>query len=169
MVRVVCRIKHVSGLLFSFLLDVCSNKHLCAHDFFFVDCSWGQLNVVNSYSVDISDHLAAPGVIEVTINISLLDNDRYAIRNAVTTAVQAKLGFNLPGPFEQVMYMLEKCYVGCGWAAYAYINSWNSVYQGNYYKMTGVQVHELGHNFGLAHSGGLNGATYTDHTCMVRM
>ena len=24
------------------------------------------------------------------------------------------------------------------------INSWNSVYQGNYYKYVGVQVHEIG-------------------------
>lgn len=63
------------------------------------------------------------------------------------------------------MYALEGCYGnGCGYAAYAYVNSWNSVYVGNYYKAVGVQVHELGHNFNLAHSGGLNNATYTDHT-----
>ena len=24
-----------------------------------------------------------------------------------------------------------------------------------------------GHNFGMAHSGGLDGQTYTDHTCMM--
>jgi len=42
-----------------------------------------------------------------------------------------------------------------------------SVYQGPYYYMTGVQVHELGHNFGLYHSGGLDGKTYTDHTGMM--
>eukprot|EP00986_Skeletonema_menzelii_P007599 scaffold2987_cov103-Skeletonema_menzelii.AAC.2 len=29
---------------------------------------------------------------------------------------------------------------------------------------TAVDVVKLGHNFGLAHSGGLDGATYTDHT-----
>merc|ERR1712176_1515278 len=44
---------------------------------------------------------------------------------------------------------------------------WNQVYQGMYYSYTGVQVHELGHNLGMAHSGGLDGATYTDHTCMM--
>jgi hypothetical protein len=65
------------------------------------------------------------------------------------------------------MYNLQGCYVDCGWAAYAYINSWNSVYQGNYYKYAAIQVHELGHNFNLAHSGGLDGATYTDHTCSM--
>jgi len=62
------------------------------------------------------------------------------------------------------MYMLEGCYGNCGWAAYAYVDHWNSVYQGNYYYMTGVQMHEIGHNFNLAHSGGLDGQTYTDHT-----
>lgn len=28
-------------------------------------------------------------------------------------------------------------------------------------------MHELGHNFGLAHSGGLDRQTYTDHTCLM--
>jgi len=130
-------------------------------------CSFGQLNIVNEYSVNITEHEAAPGVIEVDINISLETNDRYTIHDAVTVAVQDKLGFVLPGPFEQVMYVLEKCYIGCGWAAYAYVNSWMSVYQGGYYAQAGVQMHEIGHNFGFAHSGGLNGQTYTDHTCQM--
>ena len=130
-------------------------------------CSHGKLNVVPAPDANLGTAKAAPGTIEVTINVPLEGNSRSTIRNAVTTAVQNKLGFSLPGPFQQVMYMLEGCYLDCGWAAYAYINSWNSVYQGNYYYMTGVQVHELGHNFNLAHSGGLDGATYTDHTGMM--
>ena len=102
-------------------------------------CSMETLNVIpgDGYGKE-----SAPGVIEVTIDISLVGNDRYAVRNAVTAAVQAKLGFGLPGPYDQVMYVLEKCYTGCGWAAFAYINSWNSVYQDRYYKLTGVQVSE---------------------------
>jgi hypothetical protein len=68
----------------------------------------------------------ASGVISVTIPIDMTTAaDRYAVRNAVTTAVQAKLGFSLPGPYEQVMYILKDCYSSdCSWAAYAYINSW---------------------------------------------
>jgi len=130
-------------------------------------CSFGKLNIVNEYSVAIEGQVAAPGVIEVEIPISLTLNDRYTIHDAVTVAVQDKLDLVLPGPFEQVMYVLENCYVGCGWAAYAYINSWMSVYQGSYYAMAGVQMHEIGHNFGFAHSGGLDGQTYTDHTCQM--
>jgi len=137
------------------------------------DCSHGVLNVVpgdngSSNPVVDQDKYSAPGVIEITIDIDITTaSDRYAIHNAVTAEVQEYMGFSLPGPYEQVMYVLEKCYVGCGWAAYAYVNSWMSVYQDVYYKQVGVLVHELGHNFGLAHSGGLNNAAYTDHTGMM--
>ena len=104
------------------------------------DCSHGKLNIVpGSSSANV-----APGVMEVTIPIALANNDRYAIHNAITAQVQQRLGIELPGPYEQVMYVIEKCYVGCGWAAYAYVNSWMSVYQAQYYKYTAVQVHEIG-------------------------
>jgi len=42
-----------------------------------------------------------------------------------------------------------------------------SIYQGYYYKQNGVQMHEIGHSFGLAHSGGIDGATYTDQTGLM--
>ena len=130
----------------------------------FFACSFGKLNIAAGIS---NEHELEPGVMEVTITVNLVGNSRATIRNAITTAVQAKLGFSLPGPYEQVMYIVEGCYEDCGWAAYAYVNSWNSVFQGQYYKFSGVQMHELGHNFNLAHSGGLDGKTYTDHTCLV--
>jgi hypothetical protein len=129
-------------------------------------CSMGELTFVPGNMPSNTQIANAPGVLEVTIDVTL-DNPRATIRNAITTAVQNKLGYALPGPYEYVMYSVESCIQDCGWAAYAYVGSWNSVYQGGYYGMTGVQVHELGHNFGLAHSGGLDGATYTDHTCMM--
>jgi len=143
------------------------------------DCSAGQLNVVPGYPDSASEAQKTAidaetvgkghpvGVMETTIDISLTSSSRSAVRNAVITAVQTQLGFNLPGPFDHVVFNLEGCYVECGWAAYAYINSWNQVYQNRYYYMPGVQIHEYGHNLGMAHSGGLNGATYTDHTCLM--
>jgi hypothetical protein len=130
-------------------------------------CSFGALNIVPG-DITTPGAQAAPGVIEVTIPITLRGNSRNNVKNAVTTAVQDKLGIrSLPGPYEQVMYVLERCYQDCGWAAYANVNGWNSVYQGPYYYMVGVQMHELGHNFNLAHSGGLDGRTYTDHTGLM--
>jgi hypothetical protein len=28
-------------------------------------------------------------------------------------------------------------------------------------------MHEMGHNMNMGHSGGMDGATYTDHTCLM--
>ena len=106
------------------------------------ECSWNQLTVLPGIG-DPNEVADATGVIQVDIGISLEGNTRGTIRNAVTTAVQNKLGHSLPGPYKYVLYSLEKCYQDCGWAAYAYINSWNSVYQGVYYKHPGVLVHEV--------------------------
>lgn len=110
----------------------------------FAACSYGKLDISNEYATDISEHLAAPGVIEIDIPLSLLDNDRKTIRTELVEATERKLGFMLPGPFENVMYVLEGCYTDCGWAAYAYVNSWLSIYQGDNYKYAGVQMHEIG-------------------------
>lgn len=104
------------------------------------ECSWDQLTVLPGIG---DPNEVATGVIQVNIGISLQDNSRGTIRNAVTTAVQNKLGHSLPGPYQYVLYSLQSCYVDCGWAAYAYVNSWNSVYQGVYYKRPGVLVHEV--------------------------
>ncbi|KAL7431028.1 hypothetical protein ACHAXH_003303 [Discostella pseudostelligera] len=133
-------------------------------------CSMGRLTVVpgdnNSGQIKQSVY-SAPGVISVKLSISITNTANPDIRNAITTAVQNLLGVTLPGPYKHVMYVLQKCYLNCGWAAYAYVGGWNSVYVGAYYKQVGVTVHELGHNFGLLHSGGLDGLEYTDHTCML--
>ena len=117
----------------------------------FYACSFGKLTITNDYfkngnrnAAAINSTLAAPGVVEVNISVPLKTSTNGIIRNAVTAAVNSKLGFTLPGDLDHVMYVLEACYVDCGWAAYAYVNSWNSVYQRNYYKMVGVQMHEIG-------------------------
>lgn len=107
----------------------------------FEACSHGKLQVTNEYTVDISDELVAPGVIEIDIPISLIGNNRRAIRTEMIKATQAKLGLTLPGPFQNVMYVLEGCYTDCGWAAYAYVNGWLSIYQGDNYKYVSVQMH----------------------------
>ena len=115
-------------------------------------CSMGRLTVIpgdnNSGQIKQSVY-SAPGVISVKLGISITNTANPDIRNAITTAVQNLLGVTLPGPYKHVMYVLEKCYQDCGWAAYGYINGWNTVYVGVYYKHVGVMVHELGHNFGL--------------------
>eukprot|EP01082_Thalassiosira_pseudonana_P015771 g14019.t1 g14019 contig9:968778-972022(-) len=133
----------------------------------FSACSFNQMEISWMHSSSIEKELSAPGVLEVNIPVSLVGTSQSTIRSAMKNAVRDKLGFSLPGPFHHVLFVIEKCYEGCGWAAYAYVNSWMSVYQGSYYKYPGVQLHEIGHNLNLAHSGGLDSKTYTDHTCLM--
>ena len=105
------------------------------------DCSFGQLDIVPGVVPNDSGvNENSPGVIEVQIDVSL-SNRRSKVRNAVRRAVENKYGIILPGPYQHVMFVLEGCYEDCGWAAYAYLNSWLTVYQGNSYKLVGVQMH----------------------------
>ncbi len=47
-------------------------------------------------------------------------------------------------PFNYVAFVVEGCYVECGWGGYAYVNSWFSIYQGDNYKFPAVVMHEMG-------------------------
>ena len=106
------------------------------------ECSWNQLTVVPGIG---DENEVATGVIEVTITVPLNGSSDNTIKNAVTTEVQNKLGHSLPGEYDYVLYSLEDCYgSSCGWAAYAYVNHWNSVYISDYYKRPGVLMHEVG-------------------------
>lgn len=61
------------------------------------------------------------GVMEVNIPIDIKTAaTRGAVCDAITSAVQTKLGITLPGSSNYVMYILEGCYNDCGWAAYAH-------------------------------------------------
>jgi hypothetical protein len=75
------------------------------------DCSMGKLTLVpgdnNSGQVNQSLY-AAPGVIEVTIPIDLKTvSSMEEPENAVTAELQDMLGFNLPGPYESVLYVVS--------------------------------------------------------------
>lgn len=130
----------------------------------FASCSYDAFQIVTKQYPQLS----APGVLDVQISISLQNSSRDAIRKAVHSAVAAKLGFSAtPGPFAHVLYVVEKCYVDCGWAAYAYVNSWLSVYHSKYFMYPAVALHEIGHNLNFGHSGGFDGKTYTDHSCLM--
>ena len=115
--------------------------------------------------------ISAPGVVDVKINIKLSESKQTDIIQAVRKATEAKLGINsLPGTFDNVMMILERCYpvdTTCMWAAYAYINSYLMVVAGETYEIPSIIQHEMGHNLNLAHSNGLDGGTYSDHTCLM--
>jgi len=78
-------------------------------------CSFHKLEIVWHHGGSIRKKMSAPGVLEVNIGVSLRDSDMDTIRAAVVNAAQEKLGFDLPGPFHHVMFVLEGCYYqDCG-------------------------------------------------------
>ncbi|KAL9184684.1 hypothetical protein ACHAXT_012654 [Thalassiosira profunda] len=137
----------------------------------FEACSFGKLIMSYEYGEEIdSSVLSAPGVVDVQIGVSLVESSQAAIAAAARAMVQKKLKVSLPGPFDHVILVVESCHpveTSCAFAAWAYVNSWLSLFVGENYKYPAVTMHELGHNMNLAHSGGTDGRTYTDHTCLM--
>lgn len=134
-------------------------------------CSFGKLLMTNNYGTDEYDNLlAAPGVMELTIDVGLQSSTQEEIAESAQRALTTKLGHELPGPFHHIAFVLEGCYqieTTCEFAAYAFVNHWLSVFIGENYKYPAVTMHEFGHNMNLAHSGGTDGEIYTDHTCLM--
>lgn len=141
----------------------------------FGSCSYGKFNVVydQQYGENegyIKSQLSAPGVLEVQIPITMY-NTKNDIRKATMLAVEAKIAMKLPGPFAHVLFVLPQCVLDCGYAAYAFVGSYLSVYQGVYYQYPAVAMHEIGHNLNLGHSGGKTpegmDCSYCDHTDLM--
>ncbi len=85
----------------------------------FEACTFGKLKFTSDSTVD-SDKLSAPGVLDVKIGIHLPDATQSNVRTAVLNAARSKLGFRLPGQFDHVMIIVEKCYevqTSCSFAA----------------------------------------------------
>lgn len=98
----------------------------------FEACSYGKMKITNDYGFSVPE--SAPGVIEVNVDVDIKTNKITSLRNDFKRATEAKLGRSLPGEFEHVLFVLEGCYQGCGWAGFATVNGWLSVYHSHHYK-----------------------------------
>ena len=97
-----------------------------------------------------------------TITVSADQYNAGLVENQARSVGSAVLG-SLSGQFDYVALSLPDN--SERWAARAYINSWLSMYKNYYIDQVTVQMHELGHNLGLPHSGeGSN--EYGDHSGM---
>jgi len=105
------------------------------------ECSYGKL------TFEPYDDI---GVIDVELNSNVQGADKFAVQNAMMNAASDRFG-DLPLQFDHVMLCVPP---GTGdWIAYAYVNSWLAVFNDDWCQQLSTQVHEIGHNLGLAHSG----------------
>mmetsp|Transcript_26781 Transcript_26781/g.65122 ORF Transcript_26781/g.65122 Transcript_26781/m.65122 type:complete len:969 (+) Transcript_26781:574-3480(+) len=116
----------------------------------FEKCSIRQLIFVPTNNRQGKTVSIVGGVVTVTVNRLTTEGDSV-LRNAVTTKLKQEFGVSSPSQLaDHVMYCLpSRAMVGI---AYAYINSWLSVYKDVWGLYVSAQMHELGHNLNLAHA-----------------
>lgn len=93
---------------------------------------------------------AINGVITVSIQQNVKGIVNHVVRNAITKALENTLG-SKPPYADHVMYCIPPGTTS-GWLAYGYMNNWLTVYNDNWCTFLSVQMHEIGHNLGLAHA-----------------
>ena len=106
-------------------------------------CSHDKLIVVPGGIASHENRYTAPGVVDITIPVDITTSSRDTIREEAEQATANYLESSL-NEYDHILYIIQECYVDCGWAAFARVNGQYSVYQGLNYKFVGVQVHELG-------------------------
>ena len=88
--------------------------------------------------------------------MNVLGADKRIVQQEIMNAANKKFG-NIyykinEGQLDLIMLSLPGGTLG-DWVAYAHGNGWMSVYNNLYCTSLSIQVHEVGHNFGLYHSG----------------
>lgn len=121
-------------------------------------CSFDQLNFAPAQRPGITD-----GVVTITVSTSTTEGDAV-MRNAITDEINRVFGVSSPRNIaDHVMYCLPSGTMEG--IAYAYINSWNSVYSNEWCNYVSGQMHEIGHNLNFAHSN--EAGSYKDQSGMM--
>mmetsp|Transcript_3716 Transcript_3716/g.5498 ORF Transcript_3716/g.5498 Transcript_3716/m.5498 type:complete len:621 (-) Transcript_3716:90-1952(-) len=129
------------------------------------ECSYGKLTLTKAAARTGSGNASSisNGVVTVTLPTTSTTAGDGTVRNAVTSALNSAFG-SATSLADHLMYCLPPNTMNG--IAYAYINSWNSVYSNNWCNNVSVQLHEIGHNLNLAHSNE-GTQTYADQSGMM--
>mmetsp|Transcript_23984 Transcript_23984/g.47645 ORF Transcript_23984/g.47645 Transcript_23984/m.47645 type:complete len:619 (-) Transcript_23984:88-1944(-) len=129
------------------------------------ECSYGKLTLTKAAARTGSGNVSSisNGVVTVTLPTTSTTAGDGTVRNAVTSALNSAFG-SATSLADHLMYCLPPNTMNG--IAYAYINSWNSVYSNNWCNNVSVQLHEIGHNLNLAHSNE-GTQTYADQSGMM--
>ena len=126
-------------------------------------CSDGQLIFDKAANKAGNGATISNGVTQISVSTTKAQGD-VEMRNAITTALNTAFSVTSPTALaDYVMYCLPAGTMSG--IAYAFINSWMSVYSDNWCTYLSAQMHEVGHNLGLAHSN--EAGSYKDQTGMM--
>jgi hypothetical protein len=124
-------------------------------------CSYGAATIEPAGST-VVDGETYNGIVEVDVGIAAAGANYMTLQSEVLNAFWAKFG----NDFDLVMIAQAPGSVNysgsTGWLAYAFVNGWLSVYNEGWMGPVSAQMHEVGHNIGLQHSGRPGQSEYAD-------
>ena len=132
-------------------------------------CSYGKLKIEPFNGKTSTDKQVNGGVVDVQVDFDTFDKsiaDRDVLQQAAFDAANKQLGdLNNSDEYNLVMFCMPP---GTGdWLAYAFVNNKFSFYNNQWCSSVSAQLHEVGHNLGLAHSGEVKKGKYDDQSGMM--
>ncbi len=145
-----------------FIGKVClkTQYEACSHDQVLIEQA-------TEFSSSLENNVEVQGVVDVHINAIAKLGNYKALEFEAVTAANSTYGekYPLAETFDHVMFCQPG---GTGdWLAYAYVNDWRSFYNNEWCQRVSAQMHEIGHNLNLAHSGLPNDIVYADKSGMM--
>ncbi len=132
-------------------------------------CSHGQVLIeqATEFSTLLENNIKVRGIVDVRIDAIAEEGNYKSLEFEAVTAANNTYGeeYPLAETFDFVMFCLPG---GTGdWLAYAYVNDWRSFYNNKWCERVSAQMHEIGHNLNLAHSGLPGDSVYADKSGMM--
>jgi hypothetical protein len=124
-------------------------------------CSYNKLKIEPFSGKTPSNHYVNNGIVNVKMNLAVEDD---GMNQAAMTAAKNLLGDLNDDRFGLVMFCFPPAE---GFLAYAFRNNKYSFYNDEWCQYVAAQMHEVGHNIGLAHSGELGQGDYGDETGLM--
>lgn len=139
-------------------------------------CSYGKLKMEPAADRDpaiAGDTIGIEhGVTEVNITVNVAGQRSRTMQNHIVHALNTKFGVTSPSQLANHVMICMPPGTRGRWMAVGVVNGWKTVYNDQYCSSISNQMHEIGHNLGLCHSGegnhaygdqsGLMGFSYND-------